>query len=139
MGVDDRKEEEGEAAVGGERKPRVARIPRARTAQEWDDHMSHHAEYRDWCPWCCQGRGISYHHKQAVEEDEKIGVTVSMDWTYVNPAEDDGGETGPPTLVMHDNSTIAIWAAARESKEVTEDLVDYVCNNLRADSRSVVK
>ena len=116
--------ESGEATEGEERKPKVARIPRAPTAQEWDDHMSHHAEYRDWCPWCVQGKGISHQHRQVDKDDEKIGVTVSMDWTYVNSIEDESDETGPPTLVLHDNNTIAIWASACESKEVTEDLVD---------------
>ena len=125
-------EELQEATVNDEeRKPRVARIPRAPTAQEWDDHMSHHAEYRDWCPWCVQGKGIAQQHRQSDKEEEKIGVTVSMDWTYMNSAEDESAETGPPTLVVHDNSTIAIWATARESKEITDDLVDWVCNNLK--------
>ena len=123
-------ESEG-AIVEEERKPKIARIPVAPTAREWDDHMTHHAEFRDWCPWCVQGKGISYQHRQAKEEDEKLGVTVSMDWTFVNSVEDDSGETGPPTLVLHDNSTIAIWASARESKEITEDLVEWACSNLK--------
>ena len=131
MGAKADEVESGEATEGEERKPKVARIPRAPTAQEWDDHMSHHAEYRDWCPWCVQGKGISHQHRQVDKDDEKIGVTVSMDWTYVNSIEDESDETGPPTLVLHDNNTIAIWASARESKEVTEDLVEWVCGNLK--------
>ena len=131
VGAGDEEELQEATVDDEERKPRVARIPRAPTAQEWDDHMSHHAEYRDWCPWCVQGKGIAQQHRQSDKEEEKIGVTVSMDWTYMNSAEDEIAETGPPTLVVHDNSTIAIWATARESKEITDDLVDWVCNNLR--------
>ena len=129
VGAGDEEELQEATVDDEERKPRVARIPRAPTAQEWDDHMSHHAEYRDWCPWCVQGKGIAQQHRQSDREEEKIGVTVSMDWTYMNSAEDESAETGPPTLVVHDNSTIAIWATARESKEITDDLVDWVCNN----------
>ena len=70
-----------------ERKPKVARIPRAPTAQEWDDHMSHHAEFRDWFPWCVQGKGIPRHHVQDPEDVEKLGVTISLDLTFVNSVE----------------------------------------------------
>ena len=40
-------------------------------------------------------------------------------------------ESGPPTLVVHNKNTLAIWASLRESKEITEDVVDWVCCNLR--------
>ena len=49
----------------------------------------------------------------------------------MNSADDSSEETGPPTLVVHDNNTLAIWASLRESKEISEDLVDWVCSNLR--------
>ena len=93
--------------------------------------MSHHAEFREWRPWCVQGNGISCNHIQDPEEVETSGVTVSLDWTFDYSADDDSDESGPPTLVVHDNNTLAIWASLRESKEITEDLVDWVCCNLR--------
>ena len=92
--------------------------------------MSHHAEFCVWYPWCVQGKGISCDHVQDPEEVEKLGVTVSLDLTFVNSADNDSDESGPPTLVAHDNNTLAIWASLRESKEITEDLVDWVCCNL---------
>ena len=49
-------ESEG-AIVEEERKPKIARIPVAPTAREWDDHMTHHAEFRDWCPLVFSGKG----------------------------------------------------------------------------------
>ena len=49
----------------------------------------------------------------------------------MNSAEDSSEETGPPTLVVHDNNTLAIWASLRESKEISDDFVDWVCSNLR--------
>ena len=86
--------------------------------------MSQHAEFRSWCPWCVQGRGISRHRVQDTEDVEKSGVTVSLDWTFVNSVEKDSDASGPPTLVVHDNITLAIWASLRESKEILEDVVD---------------
>ena len=60
-----------------ERKPKIGRVPRAPTTQEWNDHMTHHSEHRDWCPFCLQGKGISYQHRRGTEEGEKIGITVA--------------------------------------------------------------
>ena len=83
--------------------------------------MSHHAEFRDCCPWCVQGKGISRHHVQDPEEVEKLEGTVSLDW---HSAENYSDESGQPTFVVHDKKVLAIWASLRESKEITEDLVD---------------
>ena len=89
--------------------------------------MSHHAEFCDWCPWCFQGKGISRHHVQDMEDVENLGVTVSLDWTFVNSVENDSDESGPPTFVVHDNITLAIWASLRGSQEIADNLVDRVC------------
>ena len=136
VGQDVGAEDRGVAGISGateeeERKPTVARIQRAPTAKEWDDHMSHNVEYRDWCPWCVQRKGISRHHVQDAEEAEELGVTVRIDWTFVNSVDNDSDESGQPTLVVHDSNTLAIWASLRDSTEITEDLVDWVCGNLR--------
>ena len=40
-------------------------------------------------------------------------------------------ESGPPTLVVHGNTTSAIWASSRDLKEIKEDLVDWACCDLR--------
>ena len=55
-----------------ERKPKIGRVPKSPTTQEWNDHMAHHSEYSDWCPFCVQGRGISSQHKIG-DDGEKIG------------------------------------------------------------------
>ena len=112
-----------------ERTPKIGRVPKAPTTQEWNDHMAHHSDYRDWCPFCVQGRGISRQHRVG-EDGDKIGITVSMDWTYMNSKDDESDETGPPTLVAYDNNTSAIWATARDSKEITDDLVEWLHQNV---------
>ena len=59
-------------------------------------------------------RGISYQHRKGEESEENIGITVSMDWTYMNSAENEDDESGPPTLVVNDNNTSAIWSMDRK-------------------------
>ena len=78
FGQDADAEDEGIARSSGatgeeERKPKVAIIPRAPVAQERDDHMSHHAEFRDWCPWCVQVKNILRHHVQDTKEMGSYG------------------------------------------------------------------
>ena len=53
------------------RQPRIARRPHAPTKAEVVAHTILHAEYRDWCPHCVHGRGISHQHKAS--KNEKLG------------------------------------------------------------------
>ena len=54
-----------------------------------------------------------------------------MDWAYMNSIENEDDESGPPTLVAYDNNCKAIWAMARESKEVTDDVAEWMHQNLK--------
>ena len=58
--------EDGEA-----RCPRIARRPQTPTKAEVEAHMTLHAEYRDWCPHCVHGRGMSRQHRN--KGSEKLG------------------------------------------------------------------
>ena len=49
---------------------------------------------------------------------------MSLDWTFVNSVDNDSDESGPPTVVVHDNNTLAIWASLQDSKEIIDDFVD---------------
>ena len=51
------------------RQPRIARRPHAPTKAEVVAHMTLHAEYRDWCPHCVHGRGISHQHRTSSNEN----------------------------------------------------------------------
>ena len=42
------------------RPARVAKQPNAPTKAEIESHLPLHAEYRDWCPSCVYGKGISH-------------------------------------------------------------------------------
>ena len=77
---------------------------------------------------------------QGAEEVETLGVTVGTDWTFVNASDSDSDESGSLTFAVHGNSALALWASLQVSNEMPEDLVDWVCNNLReADNTGVRK
>ena len=82
-------EEKAKAEEEEERKPKIGRVPKMPTADVWNDHMTHHPEFRDWCPFGVQGKGISYQHRKVPEEEENIGITASMDWAYMNSIENE--------------------------------------------------
>ena len=60
---------EGSAA----RDPRVARAPAAPTKAMVAAHEVHHADYREWCPHCVAGKGVSHQHRRSSDE-EKSGI-----------------------------------------------------------------
>ena len=91
------------------RKPRVARVPHTPTKVDWDTHMLLHADYRSWCPFCVGGTAHSAHHVMSHEE-ERSGVTINMDYTYMGIAEEEEKETGVAHVLMHDNAASAFWS-----------------------------
>ena len=64
------------------RRPRIARRPLAPTKEMVEEHNRTHAEYRDWCPHCRAGKSTGLHHRQGDPDEEKLGVTVSVDFAF---------------------------------------------------------
>ena len=81
-GMDDEEESTEEA-----RRPRVAKRSQMPTKAEYDVHMTLHADYRDWCPDCVAGRGISHQHRAS--KHERTGGEFSLDYAFMT-AEDVG-------------------------------------------------
>ena len=106
-------EAEGNAA----RDPRVARAPAAPTKAMITAHEVHHADYREWCPHCVAGKGVSHQHRRSSDE-EKSGIEFCMDYAFmtedgnVGYAEDIGGDsTGlSPVIVGYDRGSESLWA-----------------------------
>ena len=102
-------EERGEQEEEQEesRQPKVARVPETPSKAEWDAHMLLHAEYRSWCPFCVKGKAHSNQHVASKDDEEKLGITISMDYTYMGSGmeieDEDEGEGTVAHLVMHDN------------------------------------
>ncbi len=62
---------------------------------EYDAHMTLHADYRDWCPDCVAGRGISHQHRAS--RNERTGREFSLDYAFMTA--EDVGEDMCPVLV----------------------------------------
>ena len=69
------------------RRPRIAKRLQMPTKAEYDSHMTLHADYRDWCPDCVAGRGISHQHRAS--KNERTGREFSLDYAFMT-AEDIG-------------------------------------------------
>ena len=88
-GTDEKAIEEGvdEESLEEARRPRVARRRQMPTKAEYDSHMTLHADYRDWCPDCVAGRGISHQYRSS--KNERTGREFSLDYAFMK-AEDVG-------------------------------------------------
>ncbi len=80
---DDVVEEETEES----RRPRIARRPQMPTKAEYDSHMTLHADYRDWCPDCVAGRGISHQHRAS--KNKRTGRYFILDYDFMTDVGDD--------------------------------------------------
>ena len=64
------------------RKPRICRRSLAPTREMAEEHNRTHAEYRDWCPDCRAGKSTGLHHRRGDPDEEKLGVTASVDFAF---------------------------------------------------------
>ena len=64
------------------RTPRICRRPQAPTKQMVEEHNRTHAEYRDWCPDCRAGKSTGLHHRRGDPDEDKLGVTISVDYAF---------------------------------------------------------
>ena len=111
------------------RKPIVGRVPKTPTKKELEEHLPLHIEYRDWCPHCVAGKATSRQHRTIRDEgDEKMGITISLDYCFMTPEEQE--DDMRPILAAHDNSNGAIWAVAVDKKGVSVMAVRWLTGKL---------
>ena len=120
-GTDDLEEEEA-------RRPRIARRPQTPTRAEVEAHMTLHAEYRDWCPHCVYGKGMSRQHRSSTGDDEKLGREFSLDYAFMTA--EDVGEDMCPVLIGYDHNSLGVWALAVEQKGVSEPVTKWVSGKI---------
>ena len=106
----------------------MARRPQAPTKAEVDAHFPLHAEYRDWCPHCVAGKGMSTQHRHDKGKDEPIGTTVSMDYLFMIPEEEDEGMDA--VLILYDSNRKGIWTMSVDKKGATPSSVKWVTDKL---------
>ena len=83
------------------RRPRISRRPQMPTKAEYDAHMTLHADYRDWCPDCVAGLGISHQHRSS--KKERTGREFSIDYAFMTA--DHVRENMCGVLIGYDNDT----------------------------------
>ena len=102
----------------------MARRPQAPTKAEVDAHFPLHAEYRDWCPHCVAGKGMSTHHRHDKGNDEPIDTTVNLDYLFMIPEEEDEGMDA--VLILYDSNRKGIWTMSVDKKGATPSSVKWV-------------
>ena len=91
-------DEEGERVKG-------ASIPTRPTQEEYDSHQLNHWPYREWCPFCVKGRGMSNKHQSRKGEASTVPV-VSMDYMFMSEASGkEDRDVGMPIIVMADRNS----------------------------------
>ena len=111
----------------GSRPARVARQPNAPTKADIDAHLPLHAEYRDWCPSCVAGKGISHQHRTHTDE-EPLGNTVSCDYAFHTKEELEDHMC--PILVAYDHTKWDIWALPIEQKGAIEPAIKWMLGKM---------
>lgn len=129
MVVEDEVHPVPDASEFGERKPKAARRPYKPTQAEIDEHYPLHVHYRSWCPHRNAGKSIGRQHTRSAGNEERMGVTISIDYAFMTP--EDAEEGVPPILVACDDSTDAVWAMQVDSKGVEAGVgVDWLFGKL---------
>ena len=74
------------------------------------------------------GKGISSPHRSGDKDDEKLGITVSLDYCFMTHEEK--SEDVPPVLVMWDSNHEACWALPVEAKGPVDYVVQWCTDKL---------
>lgn len=111
------------------RRPKPASRPYTPTKKEVYEHEVTHLPFRSWCRHCVFGKGVSSPH-QKPDKEEKIGVTVSMDYCFMNSEEKD--EDTPGVLVIWDDNYECLWALPVDHKGPVDWVVKWIVDKLDA-------
>ena len=115
-------QQEDEAEDDGVEVGKPMRRPYSPTKEEWIEHMATHVPFRSCCPFCIAGRGISGHHTHD-EEQQKVGVTVSLDDCFMGSLDAEGNTA--PIRIMYDDGLGHAWALGVSTKELSDSVVGY--------------
>ena len=116
------------AEVEETRKPKAAARPYTPTRQEIYEHEVTHLPYRPWCRHCVYGRGVATPHPKP-DGKEKIGITVSMDYCFMQGEEDEDPNL-PGVLIMWDDNHECLWALPVDKKGPVDWIVRWIVDKL---------
>ena len=83
-------------------------------AAEVNQHNLTHLPFRDWCPYCVQGKAVSYPHLKKKKETSEVAV-ISSDYAGLKKRETEEGQN--PIIVMVDRKTKTKYAHVLKCKE----------------------
>ena len=86
----------------------VQRTPMLPSQSEIDEHNLTHLPFRDWCPFCIRGRGLSSGHFARKTPEESQVPTISIDYCFLG--DETTRDTDLPVLVVRDRRTKSVWA-----------------------------
>ena len=110
------------------RAPAIARRPQSPTKAEIAAHYPLHADYREWCPHCVAGKGVSRQQRQRGKKEEPIGTTISVDYLFVVPEEETGDTDA--VLLVYDANRRNMWTKSVDKKGPTPETVKWVNDKL---------
>ena len=119
-GIDDEEEEEAVTAKG---LPDVC-MP---SIEEINAHNLTHVPFRDWCPYCVQGKAVSYPHVKKKKDESDVAV-ISSDYAGLKHREPEEGQN--PIIVMVDRKTKMKYAHVLKSKGAEHYAVERVAREL---------
>jgi hypothetical protein len=90
-------------------------------------HNLTHLPFRDWCPYCVQGRGVSAPHRKGAADESGIPV-ISMDYMGMVDKEPDADEN--PTIVLTDRKSKAKMAHVLPKKGVDAYAVRRIVSDI---------
>ena len=111
------------------RRPKPASRPYTPTREEVYEHEVTHLPFRSWCRHCVFGKGVSSPH-QRPDKKEKIGITVSMDYCFMN--EEEKEDDIPSVLIIWDDNHECLWALPVEHKGPVEWVVKWIVDKMDA-------
>ena len=94
----------------------VQRTPVLPSQNEIDEHNLTHLPFRDWCPFCIRGRGLSSGHFARKTPEESQVPTISIDYCFLG--DETTRDTDLPVLVVRDRRTKSVWAHPVPAKGV---------------------
>ena len=112
-------QQEREEVQSGMRTCRKVLSPLEPSQQDIEDHQLTHLPFRNWCRFCCRGRGVELPHRRAREEGKKL-PELHFDFCFLGDEGKKGvksevGET-LPILVVREVGTKMLLSAGAPSK-----------------------
>ena len=94
----------------------VQKTPMLPSQSEIDEHNLTHLPFRNWCPFCIRGRGLSSGHFARRTVDEQQIPTISVDYCFMGDSATRSADL--PVIVARDRRTKSVWAHPVPSKGV---------------------